>query len=128
VSVARSGAAVAAGLLLATLPFWRYAPFASGRGPHTDHAPRHGGLLGMSGDHHLELICRAGDVHVFVSDAWRRPVRPQAAWIVFDASRTEPLRWAGDRLVGACDDGAREANAVALLEDGTRVSILFALP
>ena len=58
-----------------------HAASHSGIGPHMDHAPRHGGLVGMSGDVHLELVARDGDGppprgrwDVYLSDAYRTPL------------------------------------------------------
>lgn len=43
--------------------------------PHSDHDADHGGVLGMSGDYHIELVkAHNGAFRVFVSDAFRRPI------------------------------------------------------
>jgi hypothetical protein len=43
--------------------------------PHMDHHPRHGGLFGMDGDHHLELVVKKdGRIEVYVYDAWTDPL------------------------------------------------------
>jgi hypothetical protein len=43
--------------------------------PHMDHHPRHGGLFGMDGDHHLELVVKKdGRMEVYVYDAWTDPL------------------------------------------------------
>jgi plastocyanin len=40
-----------------------------------DHTPLHGGIVAMSGDLHLEVLSlRSGEVRVWVTDAYRRPV------------------------------------------------------
>jgi hypothetical protein len=123
----RAAAALVAGLLLGTLPLWRYAPLAVSSAPHVDHEPRHGGQLGMAGDHHIELARRAGRVEAWVSDAWRRPLEPRRAWAVFDGAARLPLRWDGDRLVAVPAPAAREVEVIAVLPDGTRVAIGFRL-
>jgi hypothetical protein len=122
-SARRTLLAVASGLLLATLPFLHYVHWG-GHPAHADHEPHHGGQLGMAGDHHVELRRSGDEVEAFVSDAWRRPLRPRQGWLVFDRARTAPLTWRGDRLV-APDLPAREIEAVVILDDGTRLAVSF---
>ena len=117
------GAAIA-GLFLATLPFWRYVPFGGGAGAHMDHEPRHGGQLGMAGDHHIELVRRGGHVEVFVSDAQRRPIQPRSGHVVFDRTSDAPLLWENHRMI-AQDRVATEIEAEVLLDDGRKVAISF---
>jgi hypothetical protein len=124
-TVVRGMAALAAGLVLGALPFWRYAPLLASGAPHADHEPRHGGALGMAGDHHVELLRASGRVEAWVSDAWRRPVRPHAAWAVFDGSAPVALAWERDRLVGADRTAARLVEVVASLPDGSRLGVGF---
>ncbi len=124
-SVLRHGAALAAGLVLAALPFGRYAHPGAPGAPHADHAPRHGGRLVMTGDHHVELVRRHGRAEIFVSDARRRPLRPRAGWVVFDGGIRARLRWEDHRLVAADDPEAREVEARVVLRDGTRVAAAF---
>jgi hypothetical protein len=123
-SAARLCLAVAAGLGLATLPFLHYAPFGDGE-PHADHEPRHGGQLGMAGEHHIELVRRRGTVEVFVSDARRRSVDVAAGWAVFDRGERIALRALGDRLVGPDRSDAREIEAVVVLTGGSRLAVSF---
>jgi hypothetical protein len=122
VSALRHAAALAAGLALAALPFLRYAHLGGPGAPHADHAPRHGGRLVMTGDHHLEIVRRAGRVEIFASDARRRPLHPRAGTVVFDAARRAPLRWRDRRLVADDDPAARELEAFVVLPDGTRLA------
>ena len=40
-----------------------------------DHTPRHGGVVGMSGQRHVEAVARAnGTIRVWVTDFWRTPM------------------------------------------------------
>lgn len=128
VSTLRSTAALAAGLFLGALPFLRYAPVGGAGLPHANHAPRHGGRLVMTGDHHLELVRRAGRIEAFASDAWRRPLHPREGFVVFDDAARAPLRWQGRRLVADDHPAAREIEAVVVLPDGTRLAARFGSP
>ena len=94
--------AVAFGLVLASLPFLQYGTGGGHRhspGAHADHEPRYGGQLGMTGDHHLELVQRAEHVEVFVSDALRRPLRVTRGTVRFDDGAVVPMQWRRDRLI-----------------------------
>ncbi|WP_437578297.1 hypothetical protein [Sorangium sp. So ce887] len=51
---------------------------ASEKRPHADHNPRHGGLVTMEGDNHVEVVVGAdGAVDLYVSDAVRTPIPPK---------------------------------------------------
>jgi hypothetical protein len=119
------GLAIVAGLLLGTMPMWRYAHFGGSVESHMDHEPRHGGQLGMVGDAHVEMVRRLGKVQVYVSDAWRQPLAAADAWAVFDRSTKSPLQWDGHRFVGDDEPAAREIEAVVMLADGRRLAISF---
>jgi len=42
---------------------------------HADHSPKHGGLFGMQGDHHVELVVRpGGTIEVYLYDAYTKPL------------------------------------------------------
>jgi hypothetical protein len=115
------------GALLAAAPFLRYSAVGGLGEAHRNHEARHGGQLGMVGDHHLELVRRAGEVEVYLSDAWRRPLVPVAGQLVFDRVHPTELRWVGHRLVGADRADARTVEATVVLDDGTRLALGFDL-
>lgn len=123
-TLARIGAAVAGGVLLATLPFLHYSSLGGAIAPHADHEPRYGGQLGMVGNHHIELRRRNGLVEAFVSDATRRSVQPRAGWVVFDRGVRQPLQWNGHHLIGADRQAARETEVIILVED-QRLALSF---
>lgn len=117
--------AVAAGLFLATLPFWRYLPFGGAHGPHMDHEPRHGGQLGMVGDHHVEVVRRQGRVEVFVSDARREAITPRSGRVVFDRTDHAALVWRDHRFIADDRPAATEIEARVFLTDATELAISF---
>jgi WD40 repeat protein/Cu/Ag efflux protein CusF len=111
------------------------APAAEGEGVH-DHTPHHGGVVGMSGELHLEARAEPdGTVRVWVTDFWRRP-RPAD-----DVSGSVTLELPeGDReLALRRVEGALEASGpplahaevgahVALAVGGAPVEMDFLLP
>ena len=119
------GVAIIVGAILATLPFWRYVHLGGAAAPHADHAARHGGQLGMVGDHHIEVRRHLRRVETFVSDAWRRSVHPREGWVVFEGATATPLRWENHRLVGSDQPDARVVEVIVVLSDGTRLAISF---
>jgi hypothetical protein len=124
-TITRIIGAVAAGLVLATLPFLPYAHRGGHGEAHADHEPRHGGQLGMVGDHHVEVVRHRGALQVFVSDAWRRPVQPARGWATFDGSAATPLVWRNHRLVGTDEWNARIIGVEVVMPDGTRMATTF---
>ena len=91
-----------------------HAASHSGIGPHMDHAPRHGGLVGMSGDVHLELVAldepgppARARWKVYLSDAYRTPLPVSEAKGTLIVSPDAPGE---TRLpLAAGSDGALEA-------------------
>ncbi len=118
-------AAAALGCVLASLPFLHFAHFGEHGAAHADHEPRHGGQLGMVGDYHVEVVRRRGQVQVFVSDAWRRPIESARAWAVFDDGPPQPLGWSNHRHVGRYVAGAQRIGVEILVSDGTHLATSF---
>lgn len=89
---------------------------APGAGPHAkhhvdevmvhDHAPRHGGVVGMAGTRHVEIVLARDVVRVFLSDLHRTPLAldgVSGTVTLRDAAapqtpRTVKLAWRGDAL------------------------------
>ena len=124
-TVGHTIAAAALGCVLAALPFLHFAHFGEHGAAHADHEPRHGGQLGMVGDHHVEVVRRRGQVQVFVSDAWRRPIESARAWAVFDDGVPQPLIWSNHRHLGPDRADARTIGVEFLVSDGTRLATSF---
>jgi hypothetical protein len=127
VRAGRLALAVVAGVVVASAPFWHYAAPPWSPAPHGDHEPRYGGVLGMVGDHHVELVRSARGTGVYVSDAWRRPVRPASAWLVVDGGSRIDLRLEDDALVSDAPLPGGQATVTAVLPDGRRLEIGFTL-
>ncbi|KYG09243.1 hypothetical protein BE21_19075 [Sorangium cellulosum] len=55
-----------------------HAASTAGTRPHADHNPRHGGLVTMEGDNHVEVVVGAdGAIDLYASDAVRTPIPPK---------------------------------------------------
>jgi Cu/Ag efflux protein CusF len=79
------------------------AAAAEGEGVH-DHTPHHGGVVGMTGQLHLEALATPeGTLRVYLTDFWRRPhpldgVSGSVTLELPDGDRELPLARAGDAL------------------------------
>ncbi len=113
--------AVLLGGLLAAVPFARYGCATPHPTAHIDHAPRHGGILGMVGDVHLEIVRRAGVIEVHPSDAHRRPVTAVGGRLELPGGVMVPLTWREGRLVGASTGSQAEVTCSVELTDGRTV-------
>jgi len=89
-----------------------HAGHGEGAEAHADHNPKHGGLFGMQGDHHVELVVKhGGAIELYLYDAYTKPlpVANVQASVVLDMPASEasparevsvPLVAAGEALVG----------------------------
>ena len=112
----RSG--IALGLLLSVTPFLRYrwsAPHSPG---HMDHTPRHGGVLGMVGDRHLEIARSLRGIECHPSDAHRGPLDLVAGRVECGGVLVRGVV-AEQRLVAADRCGAGEVTCEVDLADGS---------
>ncbi len=95
-------AAVAFGLGLFAMPFLRYGlggGHSHAAGPHSDHGARHGGHLVMLHDYHLELVEHRDSIELYLSDAFRRPLRPDSCAVAFDGLPATACEWRSHRSV-----------------------------
>ncbi len=86
-----------------------------------DHASFEGGAVGMAGDLHLEVLAtRDGEVRVYLSDDFRRPVDPSAVGGVAELRdgvgeiQTAPLRVDANKRYLFAKTGAFQSNDVEL--------------
>lgn len=103
-----------------------------------DHAPRHGGVVGMSGTRHVEIVLAQGVVRVYLSDLHRVPLALHAVSgtvTLRDAAapqtpRTVKLARHGDTLEAPLPklEGATVDARVDLTTTGGPVLIEFTLP
>jgi len=66
-------------------------------------------------------------VEVYVSDAWRRPVRAASASLAVDGGAPIELRAEDERLVADTRLDGGEATVTVVLPDGKRLAITFQL-
>lgn len=115
-----------AGMILFALPFLSMGvgrDHHDGAEPHMDHAPYHGGLLLMVGDHHLEIVESEGAIEVYVSDARRIPLRPVSGRIRPGEKRAVDLVWDRDRLIARDVPASQAADYEVTLDDATVLEI-----
>ena len=120
----RLAASIAAGLVLAAIPFARYIHPGGGEA-HANHEARHGGQLGMAGDHHLEFVRRGRHVEIYVSDARRNPLTARRGTLDYGDGIVRRLRWDETLLRGPYVLGAESVNTLVVLEDGEEAEIEF---
>ena len=95
-------AALIVGSVLGAIPFLNYGiggAHVHAGAPHSDHEARHGGQVLMLGDHHIELVDRGASIELYLSDASRRPVRPNWVSVSFDGGPETPVVWRSYRSV-----------------------------
>lgn len=124
-------------LVLAALVAIRFRPPAlpDERTTH-DHTPRHGGVIGMAGDVHLEVVGTPdGRLRVYLSDLGRRPLaladaRGAVTLGLPEGPRTLPLDRTGDHLAASGPPiAALEVEAhLALERDGRPLVMDLLLP
>jgi len=80
----------------------------------------------MVGDYHLELVVGRDQIELYLSDAYRRPLRPEGASLDFDDGEQVELAWRRGRLVGRRPAGlGPEAQCTVRLVDTTVLSMSF---
>ncbi|MFP2926291.1 cupredoxin domain-containing protein [Pyxidicoccus sp. 3LG] len=98
-----------------------------------DHTPFHGGIVAMSGDTHLEVLSlKSGEVRIWVTDAFRRPVSLAGKKGTVEAGGTSaPLTLgpAGEFLTGTLPpaEGEREVTVRLPMPDDPEYFIGFLL-
>jgi hypothetical protein len=120
--------AVAVGLGLFAMPFLLYGlggGHAHGAGPHADHGARHGGQLVMVNDYHLELVEQPDSVELYLSDAFRRPLRPASCAVAFDDSSPTACEWRRYRSVVPRPNSAQSGLYEVHVDDGSLVTLKF---
>lgn len=83
---------------------------------HSDHSPKHGGVVTMEGDNHVEIVVTAdGTIDLYLTDAVRRPIPPADAtgFIVIEPPEGPKQRLP---LVADATKGALSARGPAGLE------------
>ncbi len=56
------------------IPLYTENGMTFGAGAHQDHEQKHGGLLTMTGDYHLEFLELENEMHVYLYDAFTKPL------------------------------------------------------
>jgi hypothetical protein len=122
------------GAVMAALPWLHFGEAVhehvrddDGSAAHADHAPHHGGQLGMVGDLHMELVELDDRIEVYLSDAGRRPLLPVQGSVRFDDGEARPMTVSDRRLVTALDGDAREATVEVASAQGPPLEMTFSL-
>jgi hypothetical protein len=110
--------AIVLGVGLAAAPFARYRFAAPHPTAHADHGAHHGGIVGMVGEVHLEVVRRTGVIEIFPTNAYRRPLVARGGRVSFPGGQSVPLAWHADRLRAQDDPTARAAGCEVILADG----------
>jgi len=114
--------------MMSLTPFLRYRWGAPHSGAHMDHEPRHGGLLGMVGEDHLEIVRTGGLVECHPSDAHRVAREPVGGWVECGGGGRVPAVVEGNRLVAPDRCRTKEVTCHVLLGDGLTLRMSAELP
>lgn len=121
-------AATVVGLGLFAMPFLQYGlggGHSHPAGPHTDHGARHGGHLLMLHDYHLELVEHRDSVELYLSDSFRRPLRPASCTVAFDGERPTPCEWRSYRSIVDKPVDAQRGLYQISVDDGPPLALKF---
>jgi uncharacterized Zn-binding protein involved in type VI secretion len=124
----RTAGALALGATMSLTPFLRYRWGAPHPTAHADHEPHHGGVLGMVGDRHLEIVRAGGRVECHPSDAHRRPIEPVGGQVECAGGEVIPAAVDGSRLVAPDRCQTNEVTCHVLLDDGTSLRMSADVP
>lgn len=123
----RRAGAVAVGLALGATWFVRYGAGGAHGDAHQDHTAHHGGIVGMVGDVHMEIVRADDALSVYLSDAYRRPLRARGGTAAFEHGPTISLTWNGASLSAPDVPQSVFVTCTAHLANGTTVEMSVAL-